>query len=248
MLRFLLVVAIVVAAILLVRWILNEDPKKLARILRRSALWLVAGALIFMVVTGRAHWLFAVIGAAIPFFMRLLSMLRYVPLLSQLYTYFQNAQAAGAATAAGGTSHVEAKYVRMTLDHDSGDMDGVVLTGKFQARKLSELTLPQLLELLTQARTDDQDSAALLEAYIDRMHGDEWRSQDEAQPADAHVPSGKMSITEAREILGVSAEASRDDIVNAHRRLMQKLHPDRGGSDYLAAKINQAKSTLLDQL
>lgn len=250
MLRFLVVVAIVVAAVLLVRWFLNEDPKKIARVLRRSGLWLAAALLVLAALTGRLHWLFALIGAAIPFMMRILAMLRYVPLLSQLYTYFQNAQAAGSAAgpSAGSASRVEAKYLRMTLDHDSGQMDGEVLTGKYRNRKLSELSQVQLLEVLAEARADDRDSAALLEAYLDRVHGDGWRDQSSGNKAGDFAPSGTMTLQEAREILGVAPDAGRDEIVAAHRKLMQKLHPDRGGSTYLAAKINQAKTVLLDAL
>jgi DnaJ-domain-containing protein 1 len=132
----------------------------------------------------------------------------------------------------------------MILDHDSGNMDGEVLAGQFQGKKLSELDLTQIRQLLDQYSRMDDESYALLEAYLDRVHGEQWRQPGDGQ-GPGTVSAGPMNEQEAREILGVSEQASAEEITGAHRRLMQKLHPDRGGSTYLAAKINQAKDTLL---
>ena len=88
----------------------------------------------------------------------------------------------------------------------------------------------------------------MLEAYLDRMHGDAWRDAADAAGGSTPPPAGgAMAEGEAREILGVGPEATREEIVDAHRRLMQKVHPDRGGSTYLAAMINQAKQMLLGE-
>ena len=124
-------------------------------------------------------------------------------------------------------------------------MDGVVLEGAYRGRRLAELALGDLLNLLAICRAEDSQSATVLEAYLDRVHGDGWRDAFHGNGNEHGEEPSRMTPTEAREILGVGADAGREEIVDAHRRLMQKIHPDRGGSTYLAAKINQAKDTLL---
>ncbi|MGB5537635.1 MAG: DnaJ domain-containing protein, partial [Thiogranum sp.] len=146
----------------------------------------------------------------------------------------------------GRQSNVETRFIRMTLDHDSGEMNGRILEGRYTGEDLQSLSLEQLLELLTRYSREDEESAALLRAYLDRVHGDSWQQQEQAQ-ADTQSSgfSGDMSHREAYDILGLEEGAGEEKIIEAHRRLMQKLHPDRGGSTFLAAKINQAKDLLL---
>jgi MFS family permease len=72
--------------------------------------------------------------------------------------------------------------------------------------------------------------------------GEQWDAQQGGTATE-----GDMSRTLALEILGLDEGATREDIIEAHRRLIQKLHPDRGGNDYLASQINLAKSVLLDE-
>ncbi len=243
--RLLLLLAAVIGAILVVNWLLKEDPKKVAAVLRKSFLWIAIGGLVLLAVTGRLHWLFALLAAMVPLAGRVLSLLRFVPLVSQLYTLYQNAQAQrsrGANPYSSGASQVETRFLRMHLDHESGDMDGEILEGNHAGKRLSNLSQGELAELLRAYRESDRESAALLEAYLTRTYEeDDWEADPEAGSASA----GPMTTDEAREILGVTADASAQDIITAHRRLMQKMHPDRGGSNYLAAKINQAKDVLL---
>jgi DnaJ-domain-containing protein 1 len=113
---------------------------------------------------------------------------------------------------------------------------------------LGDLSETQFIELLKYCRENDSDSARLLEAYLDKRFGDSWRQDDPEDYQPSSDSSGSISIQEAYEILGLQSGASREEIIDAHRRLMQKNHPDRGGSDYLAAKINQAKDLLLQQI
>lgn len=246
--RLILLFIAVVLAVIFVNWLLREDPKKVARYLRRGALWFGVILVILLAATGRLNPVFAAVAAAVPFLGRLLQALRYVPLLSQLFTVYQNAQASSAGTqggpTAGRTSRVQSKFLSMTLEHDTGGMDGEILAGEHAGRKLSELGIGELRSLLDDYRRLDDESAALLEAYLDRVHGDEWQDTAGGGGA-AAVGGGPMDEQEAREILGVGEGATPEEVVAAHRKLMQKMHPDRGGSTYLAAKINQAKDTLL---
>lgn len=84
--------------------------------------------------------------------------------------------------------------------------------------------------------------------FINRLYQQNKQGQGQNQyQAQSPPPGGAQKVTkeEAIEILGLKSGYSREDVVQAHRRMMQKVHPDRGGSDYLAAQINKAKDTLL---
>ncbi len=141
----------------------------------------------------------------------------------------------------GKQSVIETPWLAMTLDHGSGDLAGTVRQGRFQGRRLADLAQQDLMALAAELAGDGQ-SAALLESYLDRVHP-AWR-QASAGPA-APAATGQMTPDEARAVLGVGPQATADEIREAHRRLLKKMHPDVGGSDYLAAKINQAKDLLL---
>jgi hypothetical protein len=149
----------------------------------------------------------------------------------------------------GQNSRVETAFLRMTLDHDTGDLNGEVIQGTFSGSKLLDLSLDQLLELLDQLRAGDAQSAALLEAYLDRTQGASWRKHDETTTEETvhTAASAPMNRQEAAEILGISSDAPHKVMIQAHRRLIQRLHSDRGGSDYLAAMINKAKDVLLEK-
>lgn len=151
---------------------------------------------------------------------------------------------------AGKTSDIATDMLAMQLDHRTGELDGDVLQGRFAGRSLASLGLADLLELLGECQRDDPRAVPLLETYLDRRHPS-WREQagvgsdDSGQSRSDAGPGGAMDIATARSILDVPPNASVDDIKAAHRRLMNKLHPDHGGSSYLAAQLNQAKDVLL---
>jgi len=146
----------------------------------------------------------------------------------------------------GGGSTVRSRYLRMHLDHDSGALGGEILGGSFAGRSLDELDSAGLMALRNEV-TADGESLALVEAYLDRrMPG--WREDVEGDAAAGPrrtADTGPMTDQQAYEILGLSAGAGKAEIRAAHRRLMKKVHPDQGGSTFLAAKINEAKDRLL---
>ncbi len=145
----------------------------------------------------------------------------------------------------GQRSKVATSLLAMELDHDSGTMDGEILNGPLKGRKLASLTLDEARVFHAQCSAANDQSRALLEAWIDRARP-EWRSQWNGQgAAQQQANSTRMTAKEALAILGLKESASTDDIRAAHRRLMKTAHPDMGGSDYLAAKINEAKDLLL---
>jgi DnaJ-domain-containing protein 1 len=140
-------------------------------------------------------------------------------------------------------AQVRSDFVEMELDHDTGAMRGRILKGRMEGVTLDALDVTTLMSLLPEI---DDESRALLMAYLDRREPS-WREHADAGstagPGD--VNSGKMTEEEAYQILGVQPGASAADIGRAHRALMKKLHPDQGGSTYLAARVNQAKDLLL---
>jgi DnaJ-domain-containing protein 1 len=132
----------------------------------------------------------------------------------------------------------------MTLDHDTGSLSGRLVAGPHAGHSLDEFELPQLLEMIPEL---DAESVPLLESYLDRRFP-AWRQNAQGDTAGRQrrsPPSGKMTDEEAYQILGLQPGAGREEIGRAHRALMKKLHPDQGGSTYLAARVNEAKEVLL---
>jgi hypothetical protein len=242
MIRLLLLLGIAAGLFVFFNWLFRQPP----RVYWQWIAVLLALGLLILVLTGRAHWLTAVFAALLPFIRGLLTLLGGIPLLKRILAASGPAKPS-AAPGRGQASTVQSKYIRMTLDHDSGDISGEVLMGRFEGRMLAQMNLEELLQLLRECE-DDEESTALLQAYLDRVYADTWKQQAGARKQE-RAPGGadELSREEALQILGLSSGAGEAEIIEAHRRLMQKLHPDRGGSAYLAAKINQAKDTLLNR-
>lgn len=223
-------ISLLIGFIFLTRWFMGTEARRIVPVIR----WL---ALIFAVIVGGYLLLSGRLLQAV-FFLPLL-----LPALMRYRALWNRIKAMGGPTP-GQASQVETRFLRMTLDHDSGVMTGMVREGQFRGRQLDEMDLVDLVELWRECRAADAQSAAVLETYLDRTQGEEWRQGAGSGAGPRRAGTG-MTREEAYEILGLDPKASNRDIRAAHHRLMQHAHPDHGGSNYLAAKINQAKDLLL---
>jgi hypothetical protein len=236
---FILGLCLLVGFILLARWFVVAEPRKVVVLAR----WVLA--ILGLIVGGYLLWGGFQALAALALFFMLPALMRWRMIWNRLK--------AAQGPSPGQASEVETRFFRMTLDHDSGVMTGLVKEGRFRGRALEDLGIEELVDLWAECRAEDAQSAAVLEAYLDRTHGEAWREAAERDHGGAGAgprpPSGEgaMSQEEAYEILGLEPGASPEETREAHRRLMQKIHPDHGGSNYLAAKINQAKARLLGE-
>lgn len=227
-----LVVAFLIYAAL--RSFVNANPKNIAKNFRSMAGIAALVIAILMTVTGR----FAL---AVPLFFVAVSLLR-----GNLGTF--NPFPGSARKSQGQRSRVRTATIEMELDHDTGEMEGRVVRGQFSSRMLSSMDEAELTQLYSECRTGDPQAADLLDAYMNKRFAS-WREGAGSDAGANHQagmrPEGPISKGEAYEILGLEPGAGKLDIRRAHRKLMKKLHPDHGGSTYLAAKINEAKDLLL---
>jgi hypothetical protein len=231
----LIAVASLVGAVFLLHWFLRSEPREILRALRWSGLVIAIVLAVVLLVTRQFQFIYTLAILLIPWLLRARAL--------------RNRAKSARGPTAGQASEVRTRFVVMELEHDSGRMDGTVREGPYAGKRLSDLGLADVVSLYRAARAADQASAQVLEAYLDRMHGDGWRAgaAEGAGETGRAGPSSAapMSHAEARAILGLGPNATEAEIKQAHRRLMKTYHPDHGGSDYLAARINEAKEVLL---
>jgi DnaJ-domain-containing protein 1 len=220
-----------VLVLLLLRLFVDAKPAQV----KSAAIWgggllgiVLVGALLLSGRGAQALWGLALFGPA-------------------LWRWWQGFRAArtfarGGAASAGQGSDVETAFLAMALDHDSGRMTGRVKQGRFAGQDLADLDLPGLLEVLAECAAADPESVPLLEAWLDRAMPD-WRERAPETPRPGRA--GPMGRAEALEVLGLADGASEAEIKSAHRRLMRAAHPDQGGSDWLASRLNEARDVLL---
>lgn len=235
MAHLLLVLLALSCVILMLRVYASASPTSLARAARRTAIASAALGAVLLLFRAPLGFVFLGVSAALPL------TLRWRALWPDFGTSPGRPE--------GKNSRIDTRYLRMVLDHDSGALDGLVLAGQYRDRLLSKLTLEQLLEVRGECLLDDPNGVPLIEAYLDRTHGATWRERHSNRQSSDNTSSRQastdMTREEAFEVLGLPPTASDAEIRETHHRLIMKLHPDHGGSDYLAAKINQARGVLL---
>jgi uncharacterized membrane protein len=234
----LLALVVIAVAALGIAWFLRANPSSLARGLR-----------IILVLVGGVG-----IGGLLILGLRFLpSLLPELFGLAGLVITGLIARAVRSRTSGGFSSpgtgqrtEVRTSFLKAWIDHGTGDVGGTVLSGRFAGRTLDSLADGELLELHAECAAD-ADSRRVLEAYLDRRLGADWRNAQQPPPhgSPPRGPRTDMTRDEALAVLGLAEGASEDEIKAAHRRLIQRMHPDVGGTADLAARINRAKDVLL---
>lgn len=237
---FLLVVALLLGFVVILQLAARADPKALAKIIRYVGIGLSGLLGLVLLLTGR-------FGFAVPVFMFcfwLMGRRLPIPGMGGGFPGGFGGGFGGGPKTPGQASDIETAFLSMSLDHDSGEMEGKVLQGRFVGTRLSDLSLSDLYQLLEEISVDG-DSARLLEAYLDRHVGPDWREDVGQAGGQTGSSFGAMTPEEAYDVLGLRPGAPADAIRKAHKELMLKLHPDHGGSTLLAARVNAAKDLLL---
>jgi hypothetical protein len=230
-----LLLALVLLAVVAfaIAWFLRANPSTVARLLRPAMVVLggigVGGLLIFGLrfLPGLLPELFGLAGVVI----------------AALIARAARHRPSGGFSSPGSRQRTEVHtaFLQAWIDHGTGDVGGAVLSGRFAGRTLDGLADGDLLDLHAEC-SSDADSLRILEAYLDRRLGGDWRNARRPPPSG---PRSDMTRDEALAVLGLAEGASAEEIRAAHRRLIQRMHPDVGGSADLAARINRAKDVLL---
>lgn len=234
--------ALFIAAGLAGRWLAHADPKRIANMLRSGSGALITLVGVFLLFRGQFFLGGTLVAAGLQ---RMLG----GGGAPGTWGPFPGGPRRGSPRP-GQASRVRTALIEATLDHDTGDIDGTVRAGPFAGQTLSAMSDGDLLAL--HAEASDAESRLLLEAYLDRripgwredVEGDD-HPRSRATGGSSRGGGGGLSEQDAYDILGLQPGASEAEIRAAHRRLMKQMHPDQGGSTFMAARINEAKDILL---
>jgi hypothetical protein len=229
--------------LLFARWYVDAEPRDVLRVLKFIGILFALVVIGVAIASGRIGMLWLVLLGLLPWIGRLRALMR------------QSGEVRG--PVAGQRVDRRTDFVVIYLNSETGDMDGRVLQGPQRGKLLSELSVDALVTLYEAAVLEDAESAAILEAYLDRMHGSAWRQKsktmDETEDAHSTMPDGqkllqaRMSRAEAYHVLGLAPGASKSDIESAFNHLVQTGHPNEDVAKEIASKAECAKSILIDE-
>ncbi|HRH79198.1 MAG TPA: hypothetical protein PK129_17785 [Cellvibrionaceae bacterium] len=193
-----------------------------------TAMWALAALLLIGVFTGKVHWLGAAAAAA----------------FALLRTGFFTGLTLGRFWLAknGGVARFTTEHIAAELDVNQMNLNGHIKQGLYANYRLDQLDKSQLEELLEYYQSRDKKSYYLIKTLLQRRGFYSEHTRQEPSPP------GVSDLQEAMDILGLSGTPTKSDVLAAHRRLIHKLHPDRGGSDFLASQVNAARDQLLKYL
>jgi DnaJ domain len=236
--------ALLIGGLALLRWIAVAEPRTLALALKTAAVAVLAVLAVLILLSGRIGWLLGLLPLLLPF---------VLPFVLRRGAWHA-ASPFGGLSGGGGpqASQVRTRFLDMRLDHATGELDGEILEGEHAGRSLSELADAELFDLYRGVLATDRKTARLLEAYLDRRCPD-WRGgrekaagpDEDDRPDDGIANGAPMTREEAYRVLGLEPGAAEGEIREAYLRLIAHVHPDRGGSSFLAAQVNRARDVLL---
>lgn len=233
---FVVLLAFVVLGVLalIVWWLLRANPSTIARILRPMLMVVGLVGIAVMLIFGMRF-----VPSLLPELFGLAGIVATALIARAL-----RRRPSGGFSSPGSAQRTEVRtaFFEAWIDHGTGDVGGTVHSGRFAGRTFDSLSDSELLDLHAEC-SSDSDSLRVLEAYLDRRLGADWRSSHQTPPP--RGPRTDMTREEALAVLGLAEGASAEEIKAAHRRLIQRVHPDVGGSADLAARINRAKDVLL---
>ena len=228
----LLVLVLLVAIAFGVAWFLRANPSTLARLFRPI--------LVVLGIIGVGGLLILGVRFVPSFLPELLGLVGFIATALIARAVRRRPSGGFSSPGTGQRTEVRTAFLEAWIDHGTGDVGGTVLSGRFVGRTLDGLADQELLDLHAEC-VRDPDSLKVLESYLDRRLGADWRRARRPPPG----PRTDMTRDEALAVLGLAEGASDEEIRAAHRRLIQRMHPDVGGSADLAARINRAKDVLL---
>tara|TARA_B100000497_G_scaffold122427_1_gene153491 strand:- start:1118 stop:1849 length:732 start_codon:yes stop_codon:yes gene_type:complete len=241
----LLIAAIIIGSLsglgLLLYFFISTPAARLKRIVFWSAGIVSVGIFIFLLYRLSGSFLWSWVVFLIPL------ILRWRGLIQQI----RRAAKTASGPAKGQFSSVNTEFLEMNLNHDTGEMSGLVKKGEKKGYRIETLNLNQLLELIEESKSDAA-SIQLLERFLDKYFDENWRetsqSSSDRYENNNDYSSDSISRAQALKILGLVEPVTDEQIKEAHRRLILANHPDRGGSTFLATQINKAKDVLLENV